>query len=210
APLAGRRARERRARDARPRPRRLDRHPRPGGVRRLDPLRGARAQSRLVCVRRRPAARVDRRLDARPGGLAAVAHADAGHGALGAAPVRMRVAGSREELDAGRPLRATACGPPVALPAAPVTVRAAATPWRLDHVRLSSPAARPVAVAPAGRVIDPGTGGRGTRDGTRVAVRAPAWLVLGESYDRGWRATCDGRDLGAPVPLQGYANGWQV
>jgi hypothetical protein len=44
----------------------------------------------------------------------------------------------------------------------------------------------------------------------RLAVRAPAWLVLGQSYDAGWRATCDGRDLGPPAPLQGWANGWPV
>jgi hypothetical protein len=41
-------------------------------------------------------------------------------------------------------------------------------------------------------------------------VRGPSWLVLGESYDAGWRARCDGRSLGRPVPLQGYANGWPV
>jgi len=42
----------------------------------------------------------------------------------------------------------------------------------------------------------------------RVALRGPAWLVLGVGFDRGWRATCDGRSLGVPVPVQGYANGW--
>jgi hypothetical protein len=59
-------------------------------------------------------------------------------------------------------------------------------------------------------VLDPGKGGRGKRDGVRVAVAGPSWLVYGESYNRGWRATCDGRSLGAPVPLQGYANAWPV
>jgi hypothetical protein len=104
------------------------------------------------------------------------------------------------------------CSAPVALPAATVTVRAPAGPWRLDHVRLRSPALRqaPTGVAAGGRVLDPGTGGRGKRDGVRVAVAGPSWLVYGESYDRGWRATCDGRSLGAPVPLQGYANAWPV
>jgi len=41
-------------------------------------------------------------------------------------------------------------------------------------------------------------------------VREPAWLVLGQSYNDAWRATCDGRDLGAPVPVDGYAMGWKV
>jgi arabinofuranan 3-O-arabinosyltransferase len=34
--------------------------------------------------------------------------------------------------------------------------------------------------------------------------------VLGESYGAGWRARCDGRSLGKPVPIQGFANGWPV
>jgi hypothetical protein len=63
----------------------------------------------------------------------------------------------------------------------------------------------------AGRVVDPGRDDRrGARDGVRVEVDRPAWLVLGESYNEAWRAECDGRDLGAPVPIQGFANGWKV
>jgi hypothetical protein len=34
--------------------------------------------------------------------------------------------------------------------------------------------------------------------------------VLGESFDRGWRATCDGHSLGTPVVVDGFANGWPV
>ena len=47
---------------------------------------------------------------------------------------------------------------------------------------------------------------------TTCACRSPvpSWLVLGESYDRGWQATCNGRSLGAPVPINGYANGWRI
>jgi hypothetical protein len=132
--------------------------------------------------------------------------------AVGPGALRLAPAGAIEQLDAGRPLRSVTCSAPVALPAATVTVRAPAGPWRLDHVRLRSPALRqaPTGGAAGGRVLDPGTGGRGKRDGVRVAVAGPSWLVYGESYDRGWRATCDGRSLGAPVPLQGYANAWPV
>jgi hypothetical protein len=65
-------------------------------------------------------------------------------------------------------------------------------------------------VPPAGRVVDPGEQGRGERAGVELDVDRPSWLVLGESYNRGWRATCDGEDLGEPVPLQGYANAWRV
>ena len=41
-------------------------------------------------------------------------------------------------------------------------------------------------------------------------LHGPAWLVLGEGYNKGWRATCDGRDLGAPQVIDGYSNGWRV
>ncbi len=129
---------------------------------------------------------------------------------LGTRVVHLRVATTPGAIDAGRPLYTVACGARVALPAAPVTVRADATPWRLDHVRLTSAAPASTPVAGGGRVLDPGRDGRGARDGVRVAVDGPSWLVLGESYDRGWRARCDGRSLGAPVPMQGYANAWPV
>jgi hypothetical protein len=129
---------------------------------------------------------------------------------LGAHVVRLRVGATAEAIDVGRPLHAVGCGAPVALPAAPVTIRADAAPWRLDHVRLTSPAAVRARVTGGGRVIDPGRDGRGTRDGVRVAVNGPSWLVLGESYDAGWHARCDGRSLGKPVALQGYANAWPV
>jgi arabinofuranan 3-O-arabinosyltransferase len=153
-----------------------------------------------------PRARVARR------GRLRLACADGAGLRLGAAQVRLRVAGAIEQLDAGRPLRAVACGAPVALAAGPLAVRAEAAPWRLDHVRLTSPAPAGAGVAPAGggRVLDQGSDGRGARDGVRVAVDGPSWLVLGESYDAGWRARCDGRSLGAPVALQGYANAWPV
>ena len=38
----------------------------------------------------------------------------------------------------------------------------------------------------------------------------PAWLVLGQSYGDGWTASCDGRDLGEPRPVDGYAMAWRV
>jgi hypothetical protein len=32
--------------------------------------------------------------------------------------------------------------------------------------------------------------------------------VLGETFNRGWRARCGDRDLGPPQVIDGYANGW--
>jgi hypothetical protein len=59
-------------------------------------------------------------------------------------------------------------------------------------------------------VTDPGEMGRGSYDDVRVQVNEPSWLVLGESYNRGWQAECDGRDLGEPHVVDAFANGWRV
>src|SRR5207302_1087735 len=70
-------------------------------------------------------------------------------------------------------------------------------PFSVDLLRLASPA--PVAApAPGGRVLSAGRVGDSSLDGVKLSVRTPSWLVLGESYDAGWRATCNGRSLGAP------------
>jgi hypothetical protein len=55
-----------------------------------------------------------------------------------------------------------------------------------------------------------GNAGRGSRDDIRLDLNAPAWLVYNEGFNRGWRASCDGRDLGAPQPVDGYAMAWRV
>ena len=47
-------------------------------------------------------------------------------------------------------------------------------------------------------VIDSGDQGNGSYTGVRVRVTQPSWLVLGESYNPGWHATCDGRRSGPP------------
>ena len=125
--------------------------------------------------------------------------------------IRMLPTGSLADFEAGIPLRARACGPPVALPAGPVRLLSGGADYRAYLLRLSSPAPRPrtVALAP-GRVVDQGKFKRGGRDGVQLALRAPGTLVLGESYSSGWRAYCDGRSLGPPHVVDGYANGWTV
>jgi hypothetical protein len=132
--------------------------------------------------------------------------------AVGGHTVALHAEGSISDLDAGRPLPARSCAAPVALPAGEQRLTTSpAGPLRVDLLELDSPAPAPVAaVAPAGRVADAGTPGRGRRDGIRLDVTAPAWLVLGESYSAGWRASCAGRSLGAPVPIDGYSAGWPV
>ncbi len=131
---------------------------------------------------------------------------------VGSAELRLRPTGTVQQLDAGRPLRAGMCGPHVHLAAGEQRLSAPPRgPFRIDLLRLDSPAPKPAAAAtPAGRVLSTGTPGRGTRDDIRLDVTKPGWIVLGESYTSGWRATCDGRSLGDPVPLDGFAVGWPV
>ena len=126
------------------------------------------------------------------------------------ATVALRVIGDVATLDGGGALLARSCGA-VALPAARFDVRGLSRPLVVDHLRLASaPPSGIVLPGQGGRVLRQGTLGDGRRDGVRVSIDGPSWLVLGESFDKGWRARCNGQDLGAPKPIEGYANGWLV
>ncbi|HMJ94930.1 MAG TPA: hypothetical protein VK486_03710, partial [Thermoleophilaceae bacterium] len=139
-----------------------------------------------------------------------------GCGAVRVAGVRSRVTGTVAALESGRPLRLRGCGS-VTLPAGESSVASVAGEvFRADQVRLASAAPAPVANAAAPRVTDPGEGWNGSRDGVRIALNgSPAWLVLAESWSKGWHAYCaarggEERDLGAPKPIDGFASGWRA
>ena len=139
-----------------------------------------------------------------------------------AAPARVRTGAVEAETRRdpgrfGRQRRRNAPGfsakrsarPLAALPARRMAI-AGDRPLRVDALRLASVIAPAATPAVTGRVLDSGTPSGNARRGARIAVDAPSWLVFGESYDQHWRATCDGRDLGTPRPMQGYANAWPV
>ena len=98
------------------------------------------------------------------------------------------------------------------LPAGQTRLRTESDLFKVNILRMRSPAPNPVTVTPSpGRVVDAGKSqGGGGRDGVKIDLTAPATLVLGQSYSSGWRAYCDGRSLGAPRVVDGYANGWDV
>ena len=63
-------------------------------------------------------------------------------------------------------------------------------------------------------MLDSGEGWNGSRDDVRLAPAGQGWLVLAESWSKGWHAYCAGRDgderdLGAPTPIDGFAVGWR-
>jgi arabinofuranan 3-O-arabinosyltransferase len=134
---------------------------------------------------------------------------------VGGEPVRLRPAGTVADLEAGAPLRARGCAP-VEVAAGEQELLAVRGTFAVDHLRLRSPAdtgslaGSAARGARAGQVLDDGDMGEGARTGTQVRIDRPAWIVLAESFSPAWRASCDGHGLGAPVPLQGYANGWPV
>ncbi len=132
-------------------------------------------------------------------------------GTIGGPALALRAAGDIAGLDAGTPLRVRGCGEPVSLPAGPARLSLPAGVFAPYLIRLRSPAPDPPATAAdPGRVVDTGEPGRNDRRGIRLELDAPAWLVLGQAYNAAWRASCDGRDLGAPQPVDGYAMGWRV
>jgi hypothetical protein len=133
----------------------------------------------------------------------------------------LSLTGRIQDLDAGRPLALRGCGRASALPLAAGSTLVdvpAGSVFRADYLRFASGAPLASAApagAQAGRVTSQGTSGNGSHTGARLVVRRPGWLVLGESYSLGWRAYCTDaagkeRDLGAPVPIDGFANGWRV
>jgi arabinofuranan 3-O-arabinosyltransferase len=67
--------------------------------------------------------------------------------------------------------------------------------------------AAPAAAAPRIRVVDPG---RTKIEAEVTGAHDPFWLVLGQSFNNGWRAEVNGRDLGTPVLVDGMSNGWRV
>ena len=122
-------------------------------------------------------------------------------------PVPLLVTG-----DAGAPLTVATCdGAPLPLAAGAHEVRARGgwlTGFDLDRLVLSSE--QPGAVLPGdtGRVevLDHGP----VSYDLRVTGDGPTWVVLGQSLSPGWKATLDGEDLGEPVLVDGFANGWLV
>jgi arabinofuranan 3-O-arabinosyltransferase len=136
---------------------------------------------------------------------------DAARVTVGGHRVGLRIDTDVRTLDHAGALLANACGGAVPLRAGHNFLAVADGPFRVDMLRLRSgaPAGLP-APRGGGAVVAPGKINRASVDGARVDLRGPSWLVLGQSFDRGWRASCDERPLGAPVVIDGYANGWRA
>jgi arabinofuranan 3-O-arabinosyltransferase len=130
---------------------------------------------------------------------------------VGGRRVSLRPQGSVADLNAGRPLRARSCEAEVQMGRDVQRIRSLPGSFSVDLMRMRSPA--PALLPPVtggGAVEDAGRLSNSSLDGVRVALKGPSWLVLGQSYSNGWEATCDGRSLGPPQPINAFANGWRA
>jgi hypothetical protein len=145
-------------------------------------------------------------------------------------PVPIRVSGTRDDADAeaGDALAIRTCdGAPLELGPGDHEVRAAdgrTTGIDLDRLVLRSAAggdpsdasttvreeagASPHASAPTVAVVDQ------REDSTTLRVSGatpgePLWVAFGQSHNAGWEASIDGRSLGEPILIDGFANGWR-
>ena len=145
-------------------------------------------------------------------------------------PLPVRISGNTAAAVSGAALTVEACDPtggtaaPIHLRAGAHTVRAVPgtqTGLNLDSLVLASNSGGgavalqgPVdtmasAAAPAPR-IDVTSNGETTIRARVHGATGPFWLVLGQSFNKGWQATVNGHDLGRPQLVDGMSNGWHV
>jgi len=86
------------------------------------------------------------------------------------------------------------------------------TGWDTDLLKLTSPGtststALPVVATP---VVSVTNSTQWSSDATVKGTGRSSWLVMGQSLSPGWHATLNGKSLGEPTLIDGYANGWKI
>jgi arabinofuranan 3-O-arabinosyltransferase len=126
-------------------------------------------------------------------------------------PVLARLEGTTEALLAGQPVPFRGCGPELALGEGPHRIGSAG-PLVADDLWMTSSGGS-ASAAPAGP--GPIDAELASSSATRRVVRLPAgcdpcYVSSGQGFDPRWVASVGGKDLGAPVVVDGYAAGWRV
>ncbi len=145
-------------------------------------------------------------------------------------PLSVALSGSTRAALEGDGLTVTPCGPDaagIALPAGNHVVLSASgatTGFDIDQLALDSGAGGgPAVMGPrSAPLAAPSPGAAPTvrvtsetateMHATVTGATKPYWLVLGQSINKGWKATIDGsgKDLGPSTLIDGFANGWLV
>ena len=138
-------------------------------------------------------------------------------------PVPLRLEGTVGAATSGEGLDLVACGAPTVIPAGRSLLESGdgdATGVDVDTLALASAAGGAAGVDTLAEPAEDGppppttTTERTGRNSHRVTVDGadePYWVVLGQSWSPGFTAiTSDGRSLGEPTLINGYANGWLV
>jgi arabinofuranan 3-O-arabinosyltransferase len=125
-------------------------------------------------------------------------------------PLEVRLDGTLRQLTAGEAMPLGNCGDPVRLSGGDHQI-VSSTGWLVDLLGLSSPApsTRASQLPPPADLQVTGASRSGMTIRTGPAG-GPYYLVVGQGYDRRWRATMDGRWLGPPLLLDGYSVGWRI
>jgi arabinofuranan 3-O-arabinosyltransferase len=119
-------------------------------------------------------------------------------------PVATRVSGTFAALLAGQPLRFTACSPVTIAAGLNQVTEPESDAFSVQDAVLSGPA-----MASPSQPATPAVIKSWTPSARTVAVDAavPSYLVVSESFNAGWRAVIDGRQLRA-VQLDGWKQAW--
>ncbi|MEO7428088.1 MAG: discoidin domain-containing protein, partial [Acidimicrobiales bacterium] len=145
-------------------------------------------------------------------------------------PLPVQVTGTAADAVTGAPLPLTSCtGAPVDLTSGDHELRAARgsdTGVDIDRLVLRSGAGGAPTVDPTSTLRAAARASASSPPPTTTVVHqsadavdlrvsgarpdSPFWLAFGQSWNTGWHATIDGKDLGAPTLVDGFANGWQI
>jgi len=132
--------------------------------------------------------------------------------------VPLRITGSTIDAISGKPMQVAACDGSTGLTAGDhelITAPGIGSGWDIDRIVLASGVGlspdfmteEPIPEPPAWAVLDDG------RTSARVQIDScpkPCWLIFGQGFNPGWRATIDGEPLGAPELVNGGFNGWRL